>query len=220
MEKSKKSELVPGIQTGKMSKQLKIGTLNLCLGLPNKKDLVTEMLRSNNVNICCLQETEVQLNYPEGVLNCGGFTLELELNKFKKRVGIYLMNDIKYKRRTDLEKENFHVVIIDVELDVKLRIINIYRSFRPPNGMSPDVFFTEQLGIMQNALCSSCYIMGDFNLDANMNHRLDYNRKVPLNLLNNFALKNHLIQIVDFNTWSRNINGVRKESLNATNACD
>ena len=141
-----------------------------------------------------------------------GFTLELEANTFKKRAGIYLKKELKYTRRTDLEKENFHVVIIDVFLNVKIRIINIYRSFRPPNGMTPDVFFAEQLRILKNALCSSCYIMGDFNLDARMNHRMDYNRKVPLKLLNDFALENHLIQIVNFNTWSRNINGIRKES--------
>ena len=36
---------------------------------------------------------------------------------------------------------------------------------------------------------------------------------IPLKLLNDFALENHMIQIVDFNTWSRNINGIRKESL-------
>ena len=79
--------------------------------------------------------------------------------------------------------------------------------------MTPDVFFAEQLRILKKALCSSCYIMGDFTLDARMNHRMDYNRKVPLKLLNDFALENHLIQIVNFNTWSRNINGIRKESL-------
>ena len=38
--------------------------------------------------------------------------------------------------------------------------------------------------------------MGDFNLDAKMNHRMDYNRKVPLKLLNDFALENQMIQIV------------------------
>ena len=31
--------------------------------------------------------------------------------------------------------------------------------------------------------------------------------------MNDFALENHLIQIDNFNTWSRNLNGVRKESL-------
>ena len=129
-----------------------IGSLNLCLGLPNKKDNVTELLSRNNVSICCLQEAEVQMNFPEKMLNCAGFTLELEANTFKKRARIYLKKELKYTRRTDLEKENFHVVIIDVFLNVKIRIINIYRSFRPPNGMTPDVFFAEQLRILKNAL--------------------------------------------------------------------
>ena len=57
-----------------------------------------------------------------------------------------------------------------------------------------------------------CYIMGDFNLDAKMDNRGDYLRKIPLKLLNDFALSNNLTQIVDFNTWSRTINGDRKES--------
>ena len=46
------------------------------------------------------------------VLNCGGYTLELESNLDKKRVGIYIQNEIKYVRRNDLEKENVHVLII------------------------------------------------------------------------------------------------------------
>ena len=38
--------------------------------------------------------------------------------------------DVKYTRRKDLEKENLHVVIIDVHLDKDYTLINIYRSFR------------------------------------------------------------------------------------------
>ena len=80
---------------------LNIATMNLCLGLPNKKDSVIELLHRNNVNICCLQETEILNNFPEKLLDCGGYTLELELNSEKKRAGIYLRNDLKYKRRND-----------------------------------------------------------------------------------------------------------------------
>ena len=43
------------------------------LGLPNKKDNVTEMLYKNNVKICCLQETELPKNFPVKMLNCGGY---------------------------------------------------------------------------------------------------------------------------------------------------
>ena len=78
-----------------MDSSLKIGTWNLCLGLPNKKDIVTDYLKMNKVNVCCLQETEGQANFPENVLNTGGFNLELELNDVKKRVGIYIHKDIK-----------------------------------------------------------------------------------------------------------------------------
>ena len=163
--------------------------------------------------MCCLQEVEVQSNFPDKLLNCGGYNLELELNTNKRRAGIYIKQDVKYTRRLDLEKEDFHIVIVDVVLNVKIRIVNVYRSFRPPNGMNPEAFFAEQLCIIKRALCMNCYVMGDFNLDARMNHRNDYNRKNPLKLLNEFALENHLIQLVDFNTWSRNINGTKKESL-------
>ena len=108
---------------------LNIATLNICLGLTNKKDTVTELLHRNNINICCLQETEVPMNFPEKILNCGGYTLELENNSEKKRAGIYLKNDIKYKRRIDLEKQYFHIVIGDVVVNVKIRIINIYQPW-------------------------------------------------------------------------------------------
>ena len=192
---------------------LNVSTLNLCLGLPSKKDSVTELLRRNNVNVCCLQETEIPKNFPEKVLDCGGYTLELELNSDKKRAGIYLQNDLNYVRRDDLEKEDFHIVIVDVFTNVKIRIINVYRSFRPPNRMTPDAFFVEQIKILSNALCNNCFVMGDFNLDARMSNRQDYLRKEPLKLLNDFALDNNLSQIIEFCTWSRTINGIKKESL-------
>ena len=60
---------------------LRIATWNLCLGLPNKKDIVTDYLKMNKVNVCCLQETEVQPNFPENLLYTGGFNLELESNE-------------------------------------------------------------------------------------------------------------------------------------------
>ena len=147
------------------------------------------------------------------ILNCGGYTLELETNTDKKRSGIYLRNNLKYVRRQDLEKENLHIVIVDVYTSTKIRIINIYRSFRPPNRMNPNLFFNEQLKILSSALCNNCIILGDFNLDARMLNRPDYLRKDQLKLLNDFAISNNLSQLVDFCTWSRTINGIKKESI-------
>ena len=108
---------------------LRVNTWNLCLGLPNKKDIVTDYLKMNKVNVCCLQETDVQLNFPENVLNTGDYNLELELNDVKKRVGLYFHKDVKYKRRSDLESKNFHIVICDVITTIVTRIICIFRVF-------------------------------------------------------------------------------------------
>ena len=89
-----------------MSNSLVLATWNLCLGLANKKDIVTETLNKNGISACCIQETEIPMNFPEEVLNCNEYVLELELNNLKKRSGIYIKKNIKYQRRNDLEKEN------------------------------------------------------------------------------------------------------------------
>ena len=192
---------------------LKFCTWNLCLGLANKKDMVTETLNRKNVSVCCLQETEITTGFPENVLNCGGYNIELESNDSKKRAGIYIRRDVRYKRRHDLEEPNYHIVIIDVMCNVNMRIINLYRSFRPQGMVSPDTFFSNQLRIIKNALSNNCYIMGDFNLDAKMEFRSDYHHRIPLSSLTNFALEANLTQVVNFNTWSRIIKDKKKESL-------
>ena len=55
--------------------------------------------------------------------------------------------------------------------------------------------------------------MGDFNLDARMEGIGSYNLKALLLNLTEFALENKLCQIINFCTWSRLINGTKKESL-------
>ena len=41
---------------------IKIATLNLCLGLPNKKNDVKKLIVENNIDILCMQETEIDPN--------------------------------------------------------------------------------------------------------------------------------------------------------------
>ena len=113
VESTKRSELI-------------ISTWNLCLGLPNKKDTVTRELKSCNIDVCALQETEIPMNFPDSILNCNDYVLELEDNNEKKRVGIYVRKGVNYVRK-DLEKINTHIVIIDVLAETKIRIIKYIR---------------------------------------------------------------------------------------------
>ena len=57
------------------SKNIKIGTWNLCLGLRNKKDSVSKILIQNKLDIVCLQETDMEQNYPHNILSFKGYKL-------------------------------------------------------------------------------------------------------------------------------------------------
>ena len=69
-------------------------------------------------------------------------------------------------RRNDLEKKDFHIVIVDVVLNVKVRIINVYRSFSPPNSMTPEAFFAEQLKILKKLSASACALISCLMVDS------------------------------------------------------
>ena len=111
-----------------MESKLNIATWNLCLGLANKKEIVTDYLTANSIHACCLQETEIPMGFPEKTLNSGNYNIELEMNTEKKRAGIYVNNKLTYTRRFDLEKEDNHIVIIDIKCTITLRIICLYSS--------------------------------------------------------------------------------------------
>ena len=74
---------------------IKIATLNLCLGLKNKKLLVKKLLEENDIDILCMQETEVKKDIDHKELNISKFLLELESNTKKSRVGVYISKTIK-----------------------------------------------------------------------------------------------------------------------------
>ena len=93
---------------------LKVATLNLCLGLKNKKQQVKELITTENIDILLLQETEIEALYDSDLLSFMGYNLEIEINNTKSRVGAYVRFEIKYKRRTELEVYDSHIVIIDI----------------------------------------------------------------------------------------------------------
>ena len=97
-----------------LNNKIKISTLNLCLGLKNKKLEVSLLLIEHKIDILCLQETEVEKHLNPVSLAINGYELELEMNNLKARTGIYVKNNMQYKRRNDLEGVNSNLVIIDI----------------------------------------------------------------------------------------------------------
>ena len=94
--------------------EIKIATLNLCLGLQNKKPLIKQILIQEKIDILCLQETELNKNLDHNLLSFPGFCYESETNDIISRVGIYIKNDINFVRKTELEGINQHIIVIDI----------------------------------------------------------------------------------------------------------
>ena len=114
-----------------------------------------------------MQEIELESSFDCNLLNIPGYTLEIENNSTKKRVGFYIKNAIRFERCDRLENPDSHLLIIDIKIDnIKKRLINIYRSFNPPNVTAKDLFIT-QCDLIKTAFTNDTIVMGDFNLDYN-----------------------------------------------------
>jgi hypothetical protein len=92
-----------------------------------------------------MQEIGLQaLNNPN-LLTFPGFNLEVEINNIKSRAGVYIKNDISYRRRTELEGQNSHLVVINIFRTTTARIIYINRTFKPQvkgTGLPEKISFT------------------------------------------------------------------------------
>ena len=135
---------------------IKVATWNICLGLKNKKDYVYETLKLNQIDICAIQEVEILKDYPENLLTEKNYIIEIELFTVKARTAFIIKCDTNYQRRVDLEQADTSVIIIDVNLGHNYRIINVYRSFNPPNGQSQTEAFKNQLQIIKNIVKIYC----------------------------------------------------------------
>ena len=200
-----------------MEVKFKIATWNLCLGLVNKKDYVDEIMNKEQLDVCCMQETEILPDYDHNLLSTRNYTLLIENNDHKSRSGMYIRNGTSYTRKETLEDKNAGLIIVDIKLKHNYRIINVYRSFNPPGGITQRAMFSKQLQLIKTAIEENQsvrpIVLGDFNLDENKKYLNDYSHRLYYEELIDTFDPLGLIQIVDFNTWSRLVNGVWRKSL-------
>jgi hypothetical protein len=193
--------------------QIKIGTLNLCLGLTNKKDLVKKLIIDEKLDLLCLQETEMEINIDHNLMSFGGFFYESESNNIRSRVGCYVSTSLSYIRRRDLEGKNSHLVVLDIVGPTTLRIINIYRCFKPQNETLPLEFFKYQIDLIHAAYDNNTIVLGDINLDWAKKDTINYQFKNYFDYMDAKLSDKDLMQVVDFPTWSRSVNGELRESV-------
>ena len=60
------------------NKNLKLATWNLCLGLANKKELVSQKILEEKIDVCVMQEIEIPNTYDANLLSFKGYSLIVE----------------------------------------------------------------------------------------------------------------------------------------------
>ena len=175
----------------------------MCLGLKHKKDLVKNLMQEHDIDILCMQETEIECGYDAENLKINGYSLELEKNSIKSRTGMYIKNCVKYIRRVELEGIDVHMVIIELPDCNSNKLINIYRSFNPVMRSASDSF-KEQLDLIKRAWTKGSILLGDFNLDYKKLFDIQYAHAGRFNDMEDILLNYvKLVQVVNFETWTR-----------------
>ena len=72
-------------------------TLNLCLGLPAKKNLIKETILHEKIDILSMQETEINFNLGHSLLSFPEYSIEVENNSLN--VAFYISNEVNYATR-------------------------------------------------------------------------------------------------------------------------
>ena len=64
------------LDPNKLMMDIKIATLNLCLGLQQKKNLVKQIIIDEQIDVLCMQETEINKNLDHSLLSFPGYNIE------------------------------------------------------------------------------------------------------------------------------------------------
>ena len=73
--------------------------------------MVKKLLEENEIDVLCMQETEIMNDINHNELNMSRYRLEIEQNDTKARVGFFMPINLSYARRTDLEGINSNLII-------------------------------------------------------------------------------------------------------------
>jgi endonuclease/exonuclease/phosphatase family metal-dependent hydrolase len=197
-------------------KNLSICTWNLCLGLQYKLNYVKEILFKENIDILCLQETELEVGFDMNNLHINGYEIETDLANNTIRTVIYIKTTMSYEKLVNQHlNQNLIILRITQQNMPRLFISAIYRPWRNIDGLSQEDAFMGQVSEMERLIPrnSECLILGDLNIDyAKRNNRNVVNRSLT-QVLKTMVENHSLEQVVSFNTWSRSVNGHFRSSI-------
>ena len=196
-----------------MNNQLRICTWNVCLGLKYKLNYVKELLTKNSIDILCIQEAEISDDANVNLLEIPEYNIELEnvTGSNTIRTVMYIRSSVHYRRHDGLEKSNAHIILITCQ---DLGIASLYRTYKLTEHDSHQIAFEEQMDVLSSffAKHKNYMVLGDFNLDENKRDDNSYHLARLYSKWKTFEDDQQLVQLVNFNTWCRQIQGQIQQS--------
>jgi exonuclease III len=156
-------------------KTINICTWNLCLGLQYKLSYVKEILFKEEIDVLCLQETELESDFDLEILNINGYVLETDFANNTIRSVVYIKSTLNYERLVN-QGLNQNIIALKIAQDnlPHLFITAIYRPWKNVDGLSQETAFENQVNEMNRLIPTNndCMCLGDFNLNyAKMNNQ-------------------------------------------------
>ena len=101
-------------------KTINVCTWNLCLGLQYKLRYVEEILIKEDIDVLCLQETELEKGLDMTVLNIKGYDLETDSAADTIRTSVYIKSTLNYER---IQNQHLNQNLIILKITEKICLI-------------------------------------------------------------------------------------------------
>ena len=198
-----------------MSKQsITVASWNLCNGLINKVQYVSDLLTEEDLDILFLQETELKSDVSLSLLQISGYNIEMANTDGVVRTVAYVKTSIIYTRKKETNGTNVILLNLDKKYAVT-QLAGIYRPFKMTENQTQLNHFRQQLKEITNWLKDEemCLLTGDFNLDFNKCNVQIYQQRRIYDELLELSYAFELTQLVKEITWARVYQGVIRSSI-------
>ena len=197
-------------------KNIRIVTWNVCLGSKCKISIIKDFLNENEIDVLCLQEVEIKPGEGIDEYEIQNYCIELENTsaQFKIRTMMYINRNIGYRRLHSLERPDTHLIFVHL-LGPNVYVASLYRTYQLTVHLDHLSAFNEQIETLTSLFegDKKIILLGDFNLDQLKRNDPTYHHSRLYETWKAFETEQQLLQLVDFPTWAREVQGAVKTSI-------
>jgi len=197
-------------------KNIRIVTWNVCLGSKCKISIIKDFLNENEIDVLCLQEVEIKPGEGIDEYEIQNYCIELENTsaQFKIRTMMYINRNIGYRRLHSIERPDTHLIFVHL-LGPNVYVASLYRTYQLTVHLDHLSAFNEQIETLTSLFegDKKIILLGDFNLDQLKRNDPTYHHSRLYETWKAFETEQQLLQLVDFPTWAREVQGAVKTSI-------